>query len=345
MIEFEIKPIDKSLNEELQKKIDQKTKPLGSLGVLERVALQIGAIQNTLTPSLRKPTIVIFAGDHGIALEGVSPFPQEVTYQMVYNFLQGGAGINVFARQNAIDIKVVDAGVNYDFGQHPNLIDAKIGHGTKNFSKEPAMSEDQCWKAIEKGASIVEKLHGEGCNIIGFGEMGIANTSSASIIMSLLCNIAIENCIGRGTGLDDAGLQKKKEILTSSITRFNGFDPTPINVLKTFGGFEITMMCGAMMKAAELGMVVLVDGFIATSALIAAVKINSHVIDYCVFGHQSDEKGHRLMLEYLKAEPLLNLNMRLGEGTGAAVAYPIICSAVNFLNEMASFESAGISKN
>lgn len=331
-----------NIKEALLSKINNKTKPLGSLGILENIALQIGCIQDTLTPVLNNPTIVVFAGDHGIVREGVSPYPQEVTYQMVFNFLQGGAGINVFSRQNGIAIKIVDAGVNFNFDPHPDLIDAKIDHGTKSYLDEPAMTAIQCNNAIEKGAVIVQDIYASGCNIIGFGEMGIGNTSSAAIIMSLLCNLPLEMCIGRGTGLDDAGLEKKKVILQQAIAN-HSFDKTPLNVLTVFGGFEIAMICGAMLKAAELKMTILVDGFITTAALLVAKGMHQQVPDYCIFSHQSNEQGHALMLKYLKASPVLHLGMRLGEGTGAAVAYPIIQSAVNFLNQMASFESAGVS--
>jgi nicotinate-nucleotide--dimethylbenzimidazole phosphoribosyltransferase len=330
------------IEEALLSKINNKTKPPGSLGILEKIALQIGTIQNTLTPVLNKPTIVVFAGDHGIAREGVSPFPQEVTYQMVFNFLQGGAGINVFSRQNGIEIKVVDAGVNFNFEPHPDLINAKIDHGTKSYLDEPAMTEAQCNSAIKKGGDIVQDIFNNGCNVIGFGEMGIGNTSSAAIIMSLLCKLPLEECIGRGTGLNDAGLEKKKTILKQALANHN-FEHTPLNVLRVFGGFEVAMICGAMLKAAELKMVILVDGFITTAALLVAKGINERVLDYCIFSHQSNEQGHAFMLQHLKASPVLHLGMRLGEGTGAAVAYPIIQSAVNFLNQMASFESAGVS--
>jgi nicotinate-nucleotide--dimethylbenzimidazole phosphoribosyltransferase len=343
MATFNITPVNKDITAALQHKIDNKTKPLGSLGQLENIALQVGAIQQTLSPVLQHPAIVVFAGDHGIAREGVSPFPQEVTYQMVFNFLQGGAAINVFARQNGIEIKVVDAGVNFDFNQHPDLVHAKIGMGTKSYLHEPAMTREACQEAIDKGAAIVKELQQRGCNVIGFGEMGISNTSSAAIIMSLLCDIPLEQCIGRGTGLDDEGLTKKRVILAEAIIRHNNIQKTPLDVLSTFGGFEIAMMCGAMLQAASGGMVILVDGFITSAALLAASKINAHVLDYCIFTHQSNEQGHYLMLAHLKAVPLLSLGMRLGEGTGAAVAYPVIQAAVNFLNEMASFESAGVS--
>jgi nicotinate-nucleotide--dimethylbenzimidazole phosphoribosyltransferase len=337
-----IPAIDNNITAALQQKIDGKTKPQGALGQLEALALQIGRIQQTLSPELRNPAIVVFAGDHGIAKEGVSPFPQEVTYQMVFNFLQGGAAINVFAKQNGMQIKVVDAGVNYDFGSHPALIHAKVGMGTRSYLHEAAMTIEQCEEAIVKGAAIVREMQ-EDCNVIGFGEMGIGNTSAASIMMSLLCNIPLEQCIGRGTGLDDEGLKKKKIILAEAMARHGRIEKTALSVLSTFGGFEIAMMCGAMLQAAASGMVILVDGFITTAALLVASKINERVLEYCIFTHQSDEQGHCLLLAELKAVPLLSLGMRLGEGTGAAVSYPVIQAAVSFLNEMASFESAGVS--
>ncbi len=342
MIDFNIKPVSEEIIPKLQHTIDNKTKPPGALGKLETIALKIGQIQNTVTPALVKPTIIVFAGDHGVAREGVSSYPQEVTYQMVLNFLNGGAGINVFCKQNKIDIKVVDAGVCLDFEPHPNLIDAKIAKGTRSYLQEPAMSSDECIRAISKGAEIVRQVAAD-CNVIGFGEMGIGNTSSASILMSLLCEIPIDQCVGRGTGLDDKGVENKKKILSEAI-RNHLLEKTPLSVLSVFGGLEIAMMCGAMLQAAERGMILLIDGFIATSALLVASALNLNVRDYCIFTHESDEQGHRLMFKFLGAQPVVNLNMRLGEGTGAAVTYPIIQSAVNFLNEMASFESAEVSK-
>ncbi|WP_343691043.1 nicotinate-nucleotide--dimethylbenzimidazole phosphoribosyltransferase [Chitinophaga sp.] len=343
MTGFNITPLDNSLEAALTEKINLKTKPLGALGKLEKIALQIGKIQNTLSPVLTKPTIVVFAGDHGIAKEGVSPYPQEVTWQMVYNFLQGGAGINVFARQHQIAIRVVDAGVNYTFAPHPDLIDLKVAPGTQSYLHAPAMSAADCNTAISRAATLVEQLHKDGCNVIGFGEMGIGNTSSAALLMSILCNLPLEQCIGRGTGLDDKGLERKKTILSEALRTQAPADKSPLEILRTFGGFEVAMICGAMMKAAELKMVILVDGFITTSALLVAAALHPAVVDYCVFAHQSNEQGHQQLLAYLKADPLLQLGMRLGEGTGAAVAYPLVQSAVAFLNEMASFASAGVS--
>lgn len=330
------------LKELLQHKINLKTKPLGALGILEDLALKIGCIQETETPNISKPTIIVFAGDHGISKKGeVNPFPQEVTAQMVYNFVNGGAAINVFSKTNNVDLKIVDAGVNHTFESSLNFIDAKIGFGTKNYQEEPAMTLGQCLKAIDKAEDIVATIYNEGCNTIGFGEMGISNTSSASLLMSYFTNTPITECVGSGTGLDTDGISKKTQILTEV---FNTYKPkTPQEALATFGGFEIVMLCGAILKATELKMTIIIDGFIVTAALLAAQAINNNVLDYCVFAHNSNEQGHKKMLDHLNAKPLLSLGLRLGEGTGAALAIPLLKAAVNFLNDMASFESAGVS--
>lgn len=330
------------LIDDLQHKIDNKTKPLGSLGKLEDIALQIGQIQNTSSPELKNPTIIVFAADHGLADAGVSPFPKEVTHQMVLNFLNEGAAINVLSKQNGINLKVVDAGVDADFENNPNLIHAKIAKGTKNILETPAMTIEECKKAIETGKEIVQNQFNKSCNVIGFGEMGIGNTSSASLLMSKITAIPIEDCVGKGTGHNDEGLKRKKEILKQAFEKHQ-LDSNPIEILATFGGFEIAMMTGAYLKASELNMTILVDGFIVTSALLVAYKINPLVLENCIFTHTSNEQGHENMLNYLNAKPILNLEMRLGEGTGVAVAYPIIKSAVNILNQMASFENAGVS--
>jgi len=329
-----------TLKEQLQHKINLKTKPLGALGTLEKIALQIGIIQNTLTPSLKKPTIVVFAADHGIAHEGVSAYPQEVTYQMVLNFLQGGAAINVFCKQHQIDLKVVDAGVNFDFEPHPSLIHAKITKQTQSFLHNPAMTTEQTEWCLQKGREIVENIQQEGSNVMGFGEMGIGNTSSASLLMSVLCDLPLQKCVGRGTGVNDEQLQRKIEILEKAKSQHN--TNNAFETLQTFGGFEIAQMCGAMLAAYEKNMLILVDGFIASSAFLVAYYFNPEILKNAVFCHLSDEFGHKNMLDFMGVEPLLNLQMRLGEGTGCAVAYPLIQSAVSFLNEMASFESAGV---
>ncbi len=346
---FQITPPDSSLKLALQHKINQKTKPLGALGRLEEIALQIGLIQNTLTPTLNKPAVLVFAGDHGIATSGVSPYPQAVTAQMVHNFLTGGAAINVFAKQNNMALRVIDAGVNHVFERHADLINAKISidnsqNGTANFFHAPAMSQAQCQQALTRGASLAKAEISAGSNVLAFGEMGIANTSSASCLMSVLCAFPVEQCVGRGTGLDDVGLAKKTEILKQAIAHHALPAGDALQVLATFGGFEIAMMAGAMLGAAEKKAVLIIDGFIATAALLVAAKMQPNILHYCVFAHCSGEVGHRKLLDYLGTKPLLDLGMRLGEGTGAVLAYPLVQAAVNFLNDMASFESASISE-
>jgi nicotinate-nucleotide--dimethylbenzimidazole phosphoribosyltransferase len=343
-MKFDIKEIGVSLEKEIQHKINFKTKPVGSLGILETIGTQISLIQNTLTPTISKPTIVIFAGDHGVVQNHpVSPFPQEVTAQMVLNFLHGGAAINVFSELNEIDLKVVDSGVNFNFDNNPNLIHAKINPSSKDFTKEAAMSIQDCEKALEKGADIVTNIFSRGCNTIGFGEMGIGNTSSASLIMSSFTNTPIGDCTGKGTGHTEEGVKTKIEILKKAQS-IHGNTTSPIEILSAFGGYEIAMMAGAFLQAAKLQMTILVDGFITTSALLAASKINKTVLDYCIFSHTSGEKGHEKMLEYINAKPLLNFGLRLGEGTGAALAVPTLKAAVAFINKMASFESAGVAE-
>jgi nicotinate-nucleotide--dimethylbenzimidazole phosphoribosyltransferase len=333
-----------SLNEQVQHKIDFKTKPLGALGELEAIVKQIALVQGTLNPELIAPHIVVFAGDHGIAREGVSAYPQDVTWQMVFNFMQGGAAINVFCKQNDISLHVVDCGVNYTFSLEANIIHKKIGMGTKSFLHEAAMTELECDTAFANGSSVVKSIvESSGCNIIGFGEMGIGNTSSAAMIMHFITSLAIEKCVGRGTGVDDKKLKLKIDILKRSLTSRHLMLQSEKTLLQNFGGFEIASMVGAMLQAKALNMTIMVDGFIATAAFLVAHQMNNTVIDNAIFCHQSNESGHKYMLEYLGVKPILNIGMRLGEGTGCAVAYPIIKSAVAFMNEMASFESAGVS--
>ncbi len=325
----------------IQNKIDLKTKPIGSLGKLEDIAFKICTIQQTHSPELKEPTMLIFAGDHGITDEGVSPFPKEVTHQMVLNFLGGGAAISVFCRQNGLNLRVVDAGVDFDFSNEPNIIHSKMGFGTKNILKEPAMSDSLCVRAITKGKEIVSKENKMGCNIIGFGEMGIGNTSSAALLMHKITGYSIEDCTGRGTAHDDDGLKKKIEILTKASNLYN--PKTPLEILAMYGGFEIAMMVGAMLEAKEKKMVIMVDGFISTAAFLVAHALNNELMENAIFCHSSKEKGHKLMYEYLNVDPLVDLNMCLGEGSGAAVTFPIIKAGVSFINEMASFEDAGVS--
>lgn len=333
-----------TFDQQIQQAIDGKTKPLGALGKLEVLAKQVATIQQTLTPELKQPTILTFAGDHGAATAGVSAYPQEVTFQMVMNFLNGGAAINVFCQQNDITLHVIDAGVNFDFEGASGLIDAKIAHGTASYLTVSAMTDTQLQACFDKSAGIVTDIANDGCNIIGFGEMGIGNTASASLIMSAMCQLPIERCVGRGTGLDDEGMHRKFELL-SAAQELHGAITDPRQVMQTYGGFEVAQICGAMLAAQQHGMIVMVDGFIATAAYLVAAAINPDLKDHAIFCHTSDESGHRLMLDHLKVEPLVNLGMRLGEGTGCAIAYPLIKSAVAFLNDMASFESAGVSES
>jgi nicotinate-nucleotide--dimethylbenzimidazole phosphoribosyltransferase len=344
MAQFNISPLSTALQDALLHKIQHKTKPLGSLGRLETIALQVGLIQQTLTPTLLQPTMLVFAGDHGIAQSGVSPYPQAVTAQMVLNFLAGGAAINVFSRQVGMQLRVVDAGVNHTFSPDASLIDAKMGMGTANFLHTPAMTQAACDAAIAKGAAIVQSEIAKGCNVVGFGEMGIGNTSSASCLMSVLASKHIAQCVGRGTGLDDAGLANKTQLLTQAIAQHEVDAGNPMQVLATFGGYEIAMMVGAMLAAAEQKSILLIDGFIATAALLVASQLQPAVLQYCIFAHRSDEHAHQALLDHLGAKPLLDIGLRLGEGTGAALAYPLVQAAVNFLNDMASFESAGVSE-
>ena len=325
-------------------RIDGKTKPPGSLGQLERLALQVGQVQQSLTPSLDRPRLLVFAGDHGAARAGVSAYPQEVTWQMVENFLSGGAAINVFARLNGLELQVIDAGVAHDFGARQGLVDAKIAFGTRSYLEQAAMSSAERDAALVRGAAIVHALAEQGCRVIGFGEMGIGNTAAASLLTHCLTGTPLVDCVGRGTGLDDAGLARKQAMLAQAARRAAlAPDADALSVLAEFGGFEIAMMSGAMLAAAERGLLLLIDGFIVTSALLVAARLAPAICDYCVFCHRSVEPGHLAQLRALNAEPLLDLGLRLGEGTGAALAWPLVRAAAAFLNEMASFESAGVS--
>lgn len=342
-----------TLRSKLQHRIDTKTKPPGSLGRLEEIALQVGLIQEKVNPQIRNPHIIVFAGDHGISKTGlVNAYPQEVTQQMVFNFLRGGAAINVFCRQNNITLKVVDAGVNFNFSDsfhlsmHETFICQKTGYGTKNYQYGPAMTLDEAARAVTKGKELMEVIaQSTGCNCIGFGEMGIGNTSSAALLMSAITGLSVADCTGRGAGVNDEQLETKVKTLEAvfSFHKLETKRTEPLSLLSAVGGFEIAMMVGAYLKAAELKMVIVVDGFIACAALLLALGINPEVRHNCIFAHTSHEQAHAAMLKYLDVQPLLQLNLRLGEGTGAALAMPLIQSAVNFLNEMASFEEAGVS--
>ena len=329
-----------SLEAELTAAINNKTKPPGSLGRLEQLASQIGLIQQSSQPSLREPAIIVFAGDHGVVAEGISAFPQDVTWQMVENFLADGAAINVFARQNGIALHVVDAGVNHEFGTREKLLSKKIANGTRNFAKEPAMTATQCQAAMQNGADLVATLSG---NVLGFGEMGIGNTTAAAALMHKLTCVPVADCVGAGTGLSAEGIRHKQAVIEAAVALHVNVQEQA-DVLATFGGFEIATMVGAMLAAAERRMVLLIDGFIVSSALLVAARMQPAILDYCVFSHQSDESGHARMLQALQVKPVLQLDLRLGEGTGAALVYPMLQAAVNFLNQMATFASAQISE-
>lgn len=345
-----ITPTDKTLIPSIQEKIDNLNKPKGSLGRLESLALQVALIQQTLSPKLSHPCHILFGGDHGIEREGVSLSPREVTWQQMKNYDRGGGGVNVFCRQHGFNQRIVDVGVDYDFdhGAYPHIIDRKVAHGTRNFLYEPAMSEAEWLKALEVGAEQVDACANEGCNIICFGEMGIGNTSPSSILMHLFENIPLKQCVGCGSGLNSEGVRHKLDVLRRAVEN-SGFTPSNCTedasaTIRYFVGFEMAAAIGGMLRAAERRLVILVDGFIMTACMLAASKIDKGVTDYAVYGHCGDEGGHRLMLDKMGANPLLHLGLRLGEGTGALVAYPIVQSAVAMLNEMDNFSHAEITK-
>ncbi len=336
---FQVSPVSCEFDAAIRRAIDAKTKPLGALGALETVAAQIARIQNTLTPTLRRCSLTLFAADHGIAKEGVSAYPQAVTRQMVANFLGGGAAANVFARTNGVELQVVDAGVAGEPMEASGLISRRIAAGTRNSSVEPAMTVEQCETALCTGETLGA---GVVADAAAFGEMAIGNTSSATMVAHKITGRGLDSLVGRGAGLDDAGLARKHEILQGAARR------TPerldaLDALREYGGFEMVMMAGAMVGAARAGAVVLVDGFIASVAALAAVQMAPALRDYLVFAHRSAEHGHGAVLAALDARPLLDLELRLGEGTGALLAWPVMRCAAAMLSEMASFESAGVS--
>lgn len=338
----EIPPLATALEPALCHRIDQKTKPPGSLGRLEALALQLGLIQNSLTPTLNAPTVIVFAGDHGLAAEGVSPYPASVTAQMVLNFLTGGAAISVFSRQHGLTLKVVDAGVAADLPSHPDLLVLKVRRGTRNARYERALTMAEVTQCLTQGANIVTQLAGAGTNAVLLGEMGIGNTSAAALLHSAILECSLAECVGRGAGHDDAGVARKLAVLLDVRARHT--DATaPLDLLCAYAGCEIAMLTGAILAAAAARMLVVIDGFIVTSALLVAAKLRPAVLDYCVFAHASAERGHARALAHLHARPLLDLDLRLGEGSGAALAWPLVMSAAAFLREMATFESAGVS--
>ena len=349
---FDIRPTNKSLQKAIQEKIDNLNKPKGSLGRLEELALQVCLIQQTLEPSLAHPCHLLLGGDHGIEREGVSVSPREVTWQQMINFTRGGGGVNMFCRQHGFTLRIVDVGVDYDLSGVEGIIHRKIAPGTKNFCYEPAMTQEEFDQAIRVGAELVDDCISEGCHVLSIGEMGIGNTSPSSIWMHLFGNIPLEECIGAGAGLDTPGIRHKYEVLKEAVERYQHSPITkhssPITQYPTplmyFGGFEMVAAIGAMLRAAERHLIILIDGFIMTACAIAAIRLYPAAQDYMIFTHCGDESGHKRMLDIVNAKPLLHLGLRLGEGTGALCAFPIIDSAVRMVNEMNNFDNAKITK-
>lgn len=328
-----------ALTQRIQHKLDQKTKPLGSLGQIESLALRLACILGTESPCLQQPQMLVCAADHGLAAQGVSAYPSDVTWQMVENFLAGGAAVSVLARQHGLGLTVVDCGVAHDFSPRPGLLFRKVAHGTADATRAPAMTAEQCLQAMANGVDVVRQLPG---NVLLLGEMGIGNTSAAAMLLSRLCGLDIADSTGAGTGLDAPGVQRKIEVLRRVLQRHEHAS-TPLEALAALGGFEIATLTGAVLQAAAERRVVLVDGFITSAAVLVASRLQPAVLQRCVFAHQSGERGHALMLAALKATPLLDLGLRLGEGSGAALAWPLLVSAAALLNDMASFEDAGVS--
>jgi nicotinate-nucleotide--dimethylbenzimidazole phosphoribosyltransferase len=355
MQQLQVTALSTEYKNKIQNIIDQKTKPLGSLGQLEHIASQLAAIQSQQQGSLvdkitiTTPTVIVFAGDHGISEQGISIAPSAVTRQMVLNFLAGGAAINCFCRSNNIDFKVVDAGIIEAIGEEidePNkkanksLIVQRLGAGTNNFAEQSSMTDEQVEQGLSYGKQVIASLLENNCNILMLGEMGIGNTSSAAAILSALTKEPVEQCVGIGTGINQEQLVLKTQLIKQALARFDSTDPKTI--LKEVGGFEIVQMTGAIIAAAQAGICILIDGFIVSTAALLAVNMAPNVRDYLIFAHQSEESGHQLLLKKLAAQPLLNLGLRLGEGTGAALALPLLNAAAYFYNDMASFESAGV---
>jgi nicotinate-nucleotide--dimethylbenzimidazole phosphoribosyltransferase len=337
-----ITPVDEAIRTTAYRRLDSLTKPQGSLGRLEQLAAQVCAIQRTLEIGIRQPTGIVFAADHGAAQSGVSAYPREVTAQMVANFLGGGAAISVLARLEDIQLWIVDAGVAADCVAHDRLIDAKIRRGTRNFIEEPAMTPAECSQALQHGRDVLPRVMPVASNVLVLGEMGIGNTASAALLMHGLTHQPLAECVGRGTGLDDAGLARKRELLGKALARRDS-PRGPLEWLTEYGGYEIAMLAGVVLAAAARGVLILVDGFTVTVATAIAASFDPQVLGYCVFSHCSAEHGHRTLLEQLRVQPLLDLGMRLGEGSGAATALPIVRAAAALFTQMATFENAGVS--
>ncbi len=338
----EIEPLDLEIMEQAQHRLDNLTKPQGSLGRLETIARQVCGIQKAMSPNVDSKVILTFAGDHGVAAEGVSSVPQEVTQQMVYNFLRGGAGVNVLARHVGAQVRVVDVGVAVPVAGD-GLISCKVKPGTDNLAVGPAMSVKEALEAIGVGVETAGQAIADGANILGTGEMGIANTTPAAALFSSLLDVSVEEITGRGTGIDDATLAHKIAVIRQGLevnkNRING----PLETLACLGGLEIAAICGMVLECARSRKPVVVDGFISSAGALVAIQLVPEAAEYCFFSHMSAEQGHRLFFEKIGHRPLLDLDMRLGEGTGAALAMGIIEGGVKILNEMATFAEAGVS--
>ena len=328
-----ITPVDATLEPLLRAQLDGKAKPPGSLGRIEDLAVRIGLIQNRLDPRVARTDLYVFAGDHGLTHEGVSAYPSSVTAAMVGLYLSGRSGVSAFAKATGVGVHVVDAGVDADLPAHPDLIAAKIRRGTRNAAREAAMTPDEALTALAKGFEIARAAAADGADVIALGEMGIGNTSSAALIMHRLAPAPLDDCIGQGTGHGAEGMARKRAGIARAAQRSDAVEP--LDVLAQFGGYEIAMMTGAVLGAASMRKVALIDGFISTAAALVAVRLVPAALDYCVFAHGSAERGHASMLKALGARPLLDLDLRLGEGTGAALAAPLLVAAANLLTEVA----------
>ncbi|MHC1772358.1 MAG: nicotinate-nucleotide--dimethylbenzimidazole phosphoribosyltransferase [Flexilinea sp.] len=338
-----IPPINNEMRAAARTRQNQLTKPLGSLGFLEDISVNIAGMTEKIAPELTKKSVILMAADHGIAKEGVSPYPQEVTPQMVMNFLNKGAAINVLTRQAKSDVLIVDIGVNYDFKNIPGILHHKVAWGTENMLNGPAMTMQQAESAIQVGMDVTNDAIDHGMQLAATGEMGIGNTTPSAAITAVLCNRPAAEVTGRGTGLDDAGLIRKIKMIEHSI-EVNRPDPNdPMDILCKIGGLEIAGMAGVVIAAAARRVPIVLDGLISTVSAAIAVEFVPQTKDYLIAGHQSEEIGHRILLEKLGLRPLVQLNMRVGEGTGAALAFHLIDASLNLLRDMATFEQAGVS--
>jgi nicotinate-nucleotide--dimethylbenzimidazole phosphoribosyltransferase len=339
----QIQPVDRGWIERARARQLQLTKPPGSLGRLEEIANRLAAIQATLSPTVERARIVLFAADHGVCAEGVNPYPQTVTAQMLVNFLRGGAAINALARVAGVELEIVDAGVAHQIPETRGLMRRPVAHGTANFCVGPAMTREQATAALALGIEMAATASAAGCTLLGMGEMGIGNTTAASALTAVLTGREPAVVIGRGTGADDDCLARKRSAIERALSLHGSHVREPLDLLARLGGFEIAAMCGLCLGAAAKRCAVIVDGFIATTAAAVTVRVRPAVRDYLIAAHRSTEPGHDPLLELLGQHPLLDLEMRLGEGTGAAIAVPVVRAAVEAFTRMATFESAGVS--